>query len=98
MVVLMMYLLSLDLIGHHHTAGSAPVEGPNHPQWLEHEYYCGINWIKVSDTVQSTPPGYYTLHYYRNACTECVHVVTIVNPFNAGSGFVRECTVWGFMT
>ena len=35
--------------------------------------------IRSLTVVQPIPPYYYT-HYYKNACPECVHVITIGIP------------------
>ena len=34
---------------------------------------------RPATVVQPIPPYYYT-HYYKNACSECVHVIPIVMP------------------
>ena len=43
------------------------------------EFVRGLAWQPYNRPLTLNPPDYYT-YCYQNACSECVHVITIVIP------------------
>ena len=82
--------------------GGIPRDAHRLPAQIAHLVLLRRDNARVVTVIINSPANPARLLYYKqiNACSECVHVITIVihNNIILGLGIIREPTLWSFIT